>query len=658
MLSRRRFVLGSLGIITLPEFFLPAEARKLVKKKPLPSGLRSLARQDWPPAILPDQVKFIDKGYSCFTDEFGRLAIVDLKKGDPKVIGALSGIGKKVMDLTIVGNRAYVLVFQENGSGEPQYMVLSISLTPASQPSILARMPVDLFIEANCLAVQQNLVCVGGTSNTGEYIVAAYNINNKGRTTELGHQSTMTVEQTIGKLDFDGKRLLVLQPGRTTVLDCFDLNDARSPEQKRQVKLAGEYRHLACAEGMAVLAGKSPQGFDLKLISMAPSPHAVSTLSLGNLRAVYDIAAQRSTFLVLGERDAQRIVMSVTADKQLQMTMDQSLSIPVSKAVSGNFARLSVKDNMANIVSGAAEVDVLNFDKLGWHHFYRYNIPRLTASGLVTWGNLAVVAAADLACYDISQPDNPVLKETVTPESTLKSVAAAGSFLLCLSKQSLSLRKMDSLGTVAASLKIDGQQLSYEPQHQVAYVLSKDEKKTILTPVSTFTNKLVVNPTLDLPADFRHISAGPGAIAVGGLSDVSLYDAKNNLSLLGSRHFETQAVRDIYLTNQYVVVTVVDHNSKGFLLILSREAQNNELPLLGTVDLPNDGAAVAVSEKQAVVVGRSTEGQDLLALVDIGSPGLPKVTGSMRVVEAASAIALRDHLAIVAGRGLEILALS
>src|SRR5271170_8018751 len=95
-ISRRLFLLGGIGLaqtILIP----PSLARG--KSKNLKSGIYSISRQDWPPAIVPDHAAFIDKGYSCFSDQFGRLAIVDLRKiVSPHVIGELNLQVKKVVD--------------------------------------------------------------------------------------------------------------------------------------------------------------------------------------------------------------------------------------------------------------------------------------------------------------------------------------------------------------------------------------------------------------------------------------------------------------------------------------------------------------------------------------------------------------------------------
>src|SRR5438309_2216015 len=127
MLSRRGFLLSSLGLALWPESVLPAGAKKAVAR----TGLYSISKLQWPPAILPDHVQFIERGLSLFTDEFGRLAIVDLKKTDsPKVIGELNNIGKKVIDFAVGSHQGFAVCSQESAIGESQFVLTGVSLAP------------------------------------------------------------------------------------------------------------------------------------------------------------------------------------------------------------------------------------------------------------------------------------------------------------------------------------------------------------------------------------------------------------------------------------------------------------------------------------------------------------------------------------------------
>ena len=121
MISRRTLLAGWLGasIFGSSTAALAAAWARKPKIAPVTAptyGPRTLARQEWPPAITPEYVGIVDKGYACFADDMGRLAIVDLKREDnPQVMGELFGLGRKVVALSISQHRAVAVVQVESG---------------------------------------------------------------------------------------------------------------------------------------------------------------------------------------------------------------------------------------------------------------------------------------------------------------------------------------------------------------------------------------------------------------------------------------------------------------------------------------------------------------------------------------------------------------
>jgi hypothetical protein len=107
------------------------------------------------------------------------------------------------------------------------------------------------------------------------------------------------------------------------------------------------------------------------------------------------------------------------------------------------------------------------------------------------------------------------------------------------------------------------------------------------------------------------------------------------------------------VTERHLIAIAVDKNSRGSLLIVSRDRK--ELPIVGQLELPHDGGAVASSGDTVVSVGRTPEGKDATCVIDISSPSLPRILATLPSLEAASAVAIKDKMAIIAGRGFEIL---
>ena len=147
MQSRRSFLFGSFsytcGTLLLIDqlSLIPAFAKKTPRSQPTLLGPHSLSREDWAPAIVPDHVGIADKGYLCFTDEFGRLAVVDMRKPvtaktPVKVVAELNGLGNKVVDFAVTPFAAYGLTYREGDQSEPVVDLVTVSLTPIEAPSI------------------------------------------------------------------------------------------------------------------------------------------------------------------------------------------------------------------------------------------------------------------------------------------------------------------------------------------------------------------------------------------------------------------------------------------------------------------------------------------------------------------------------------------
>jgi hypothetical protein len=371
---------------------------------------------------------------------------------------------------------------------------------------------------------------------------------------------------------------------------------------------------------------------------------------------IHDAAAQRDRFMILSERGADRLVISIAADKTLSMRTEETIVLPHTKEAPGMTSRIAVSDRVANIASGSTGVEILTYDKMGWKHAFTYSIPRLPAAGIALWQDWAVLAAADYNLYDLSKPGKPSLLQTAEPEAPIKAVAGAGSFLLSLTRDGINLRKMGSLRDVVASVKIPGQQLAFDKASQKAYVLNAQEKQTVLTPVRVYSNSLVAEKPLALPPGFRRIAVGNGRLVVAGLNEVAVFDTGETIKPIGTRKFENKAVRDVALNGNHVMLSAVDRSSRGSLVILSSD--NKDLNLVGNIDLPQDAAALATANDIAIVIGRSPEGKDVASVLNIASRGMPSVTGTINVIEAASAVQIRDNSAVIAGRGLELINLA
>jgi hypothetical protein len=457
--------------------------------------------------------------------------------------------------------------------------------------------------------------------------------------------------------------MAVLESSR---LEYVSLVDPRTPQLRDSLNLDGDFKSMARIKDTVMVAGTayggggaSKGGSDCvaKLIALEPQPRAISHASLDPISTVLDSSAQRDHFVVLGEGGADRFVATLPFDKTRKIVREQVSPLP-KKQGGGYGAKSSIVLNGKNayVASGWTGVQILYNDGQNWQSMFEYTIPRLPASSIATWGNRAVLAGSDLKLYDIAEPDRPSLITTANLTAAVRSIVGAGSYVLCLAHDTISLRKMEQLETVIASAHVTGQQMCFDKVEQKAFVLNDQTKKTTVSKFKIFSNDIVNEKNFDLTGSFSRASAHGGYLAVCGLNDMTLYGLSEQADLIGTRHFENLGIRDLCLMDDFIVASAVDQKSKGFLLTLSKDQK--DLRVLGSIELPHDGVALAAEKNRVVTIGRSADGKDAVTIVDISAPATPKILTTMGAVEAASAVAIKDKYAIVAGRGIEILSLA
>ncbi|MBI4533011.1 MAG: hypothetical protein HY711_03610 [Candidatus Melainabacteria bacterium] len=655
MLSRRLFLMSTMGLAMAPELFADVYAKRR-KAATAKIGPRSLSKQEWPPAICPNNLSIIDKSFVCLTDESGRLAIVDLKQSSSsRVLSESTILGRRVIDVTFDSRHAYALSINESDSGEIAYSLIGVVLIPPTNPTIVYKLQLNEFLEPVCLTARNDLIVVAGLALDGNNLVVVYRQFKSDPPSML---SSFTTDSNITALDLQDKHLVVLQGGYKTQVDYISLYYPHTPQLRKTIQLDGDYRVMARYKNELVVAGQSGSihGFDIRAISLEPTPHAVDHAPLASLTNVSYADAQKGRFFVLGERGPERIVSTFTYTKTLELMPEQTIVLPASQAGPGLRSSLQAKERNIYVASPWSGVDVLSLDKTGWQYSFTYSIPTLPASSIANWDDLVVLAGADLKLYNIAKADKPVLVASSNLAYPLKAFAGAENYLLCLSKDKLALRKMDQLGHVLHATDVVAEHMAYDKERQIAYVIADTKDKTTIYSVKIASDKLSLAKVIDLPAGFNRVTASDGYLLARSMSNLVLYRMNEQPELIGNHSFDNLAIRDAHLTQNHVLAAAVDHSSKGFLILLAKNTQN--LHTIGVVDLPHDATAVGTAGNLAVVVGKSSEGKDLLSVVNLTSEATLSVTYSSSVIEAASDVIVKNNLAIVAGRGLQIFALS
>lgn len=628
------------------------------KKQPVKpiSGPHSIARQEWPPSIVPDFIGVGEKGYAVIGDNGGRLVIVDLKQSDaPNVISELASIGKRVPDMAITMQRAYALAWQDK-SGEGGWSLVVVSLMPSTDPTVLAQMPLHGFSEPTSLAHFGDLVAVAGTGPNGENQVIVYGTS-RSRKAEPTLLATAQFDRPITQLELQERNLIVVQAdAKETQIDVVPALNPRA--RGKPVKLKGTYQVCAKTRDFFLVGGQNlEKDYEIHAVGFKPALHVVRGLRLPGVTDILDGAAQKGQLLLLVNHKGRQAVLPVSYNKALQLVASNVVLLPSGKRGAASKARIVATDKEAYVASDWGGVQVLTNQTGTWEYMYSHTIPRLPAASVVIGQNRALLGGADLKVYDLQQIERPTLVESTDVGSPVRSMAAVGNNVLILSGEGLTMRSLAKLDEVSAELKIAGSYLTYDADENRGYLLSSKNDKATVSKIAVASDDLQVGQSTPVSLLFRRASCLGGKLLVSSVSDLTLFKVSDEeMEQIATRNFTNLAIRDLVLTEQYALITAIDQNSRGFLLVL--DIKKADLPTVGSIELGQDGTALAVAGSRVVTVGNTGEGKDQATLVDIANGAAPKVIASLNVVSGASAVSIKENMAVIVGRGIEIITLS
>jgi len=661
MFSRRHFLFGSVASLAYFDGF--SAFAKAAKKASLTlKGPHVLARQSWPPAVSADFVGTCDGGFCVIADQFGRMAVVDLQKAGEDgsaahVLAELSGLGKRVLDLNVLGKRALVLVSKAGAdASDQQFALVVVSLSPITAPSVVATQLLPNFSEVTALTSSLDLACVCGLSTGGENMIATYQVS-RGKAPGISQTGVLSLDSTFDDIDLQDKTLIGVHAGDSPKLSVISLANPSVPQVRSSLTLSARYTAIGRFKDVALLAGSSEANntVHIALASCRQKPEIIAESELTGAHSVSDVLGQKDVFLVVGENGEGRALFSVAVTKT-DVAQQNVVPLGGSRGPGELPPKVAANPKLAFVGAGWNGVQAIKYSRTNLSVGTTYKIPRLPASGLASWANLIILASADLKLYDISEPVKPSLKKSATLPTAIRAMTGAGSFILCLAKEEVQLRKFDDMDTNIASFKVNGRALCFDPLQQVAYVIRDEKKKAVAQQLKAYSNALLPADSFEIGDAYARAFAYGGKLLVAAVNDLSLYSVNGKLELIGTRHFENFAIRDFTMADNYIFATAVDQKLLGYFLVLSKE--KGELKLLGSIDLPHDGVAVAGTKEVVVTVGRSSDGKDLASIINVTYPGAPKITTSLPVIESASSIALKENLAIIGGRGLEIVSLA
>ena len=663
----------------------------------------------WSPAIAGDFIGVFDGDLCCILDEFGRLVTanilpVALHSRIFPILGRVDNLGTKVLDFKVLPKSAIALVWnqtsgqpvgadsvppagpnrharlhrparahqlsktdkgEETGSQEGQFGLTMISLTQPRAPHIVATIDLPDYSELHTFALDRSFVCLAGVDTSGKNKVSLYKLK-EGRKPQLELLASVMPNAAIKNIILADRNLLIVQDTPTRKVSVVDISDIYHPEIVRTVELPGEDSQLVCCGSLFALSQLEESSCVVKIGNVKDFPQAISTSKIKSLRSVDSMAMNEQCLMVLGKSGEEGAVIPFSIDNNHKLSEHGKIKLagPIDMDSDEMKSKLVLGKNNAFISSGWEGVQVLSTSRKGsWTASARFSVPKLPVAGLVAWSNYLILAGTDLRLYDLTRPEQPKLVNVSKLPTTLKQMIAAGSYILCLDKNGVTLRKAEAPQKILANLKMSAKQLSFDTQTKKAYLIQdagkqdKDQQQsTKLLQVNVYSDNLETGTVFTVADDAYCSSAHGGYLLVGSLNGLSLYKADQEIEQICKREFQNLAWREIILRDEKIFATAVDHNASGFFLTMSFDG--SEISLLETIKIPHDGVALAVKDNQAFTVGQDINGRNLLVAIDLSDLAKPNIISVKPVLESASSVTLTNNLAIVSGRGFEIFSFS
>ena len=442
----------------------------------------------------------------------------------------------------------------------------------------------------------------------------------------------------------------------------FAVNIIASPQLIRTVKLSDEISAVANYDDICAWSAYQDNKSIVSISNLRTFPQSISKAAADGLLSVEALAMNGKYLLILGSTEENSSVVPFSIDKNHMLRQQEPVKL--TGAVENNTvpSKIVLGKDAAFISSGWSGMQTLSINRKGmWSTTTCYSLQRLPVAGLATWSNYLLLAGAELQLYDLSQNRHAKLLSATKLESTIKTLVAAGSYVLCLDKSGITLRKIEKPENVLVKLAITAEHLSYDKGNHKAYLLQSSKTKDTknkkaeankLVELNVYNNSIQTTKTFSILEESYCSSADEGYVLVGNLDSLAVYKPDQDNELVCKREFKDLAWREIILNKGNIFATAIDQNVNGYFLTMSFDGQ--AINLLSSTKLPHDGIALTVNEDLAFAVGQNAEGNSLLTTIDISNNNKPKILNTKPALQSASGISTNNNLVLVCGQGFQI----
>ncbi len=650
-------MLGSLAVTAALPSNTPALARQVIRLRS--AGLKTAYRQDWPVATTGEHIICASGSRGVLADRNGHVAVLTPAGKRESRVAALTHLrDQAIIDLAVQGKEGFALTSRQEKDGKSLFYLVGLRLQPVSKLEASQPRPLQQFSDASALAVGARLVCVGGADGSTGLILV---YGRQGIDLQPEPLGQVNLHEPLRALALHHDRLLALsQPGGKPSqgqLVYIDLSCPHHPEIRKELSLDGEFRILDMGDGCAFILGhaSNPEEIELRSVMLAQHPHLVDHLKLPQLTSTSDIKVQGKEIHLLGAGRDGRLLVDIRYDKALSLTEISCQPIPAAGDFSRTPGKLAVAGRLAFVASGQGGLEILKRSGAGWQPLATFNLPPLTTSGLAVRDRWLVLASMGLELYDISRPSRPQKVAAAQEGSAIRSVALAGRNLICLTRQGLTLSDIGNPATVFARTDCQQQNLLVAASDERVYLLRRDTTATVVIPVAVTGGKLSVLEPVGLKASFTAAAAAGDYLLLGDTGRLSLWHLPGPSKPLAVHRLDNFAVRQIQAEAGRLAVTAVDQSANGYLFLFAW--QDEYLEQMSALPLPNTGAAIAVANEKALVVGQAKTGAASVALISLTDLSRPALVSTLPTVDEAACVTIHQELGIVGGRGLQILKL-
>ena len=683
-----------------------------------------VAAEYWPPAISCNFLDVFDDNLCCMVDNSGRLATADVLSAANgshiyPVLGEINNLGDRVVffrtiesqalvvstiqvDKNITGHGKHSRQPEQSTSQDRQFICYLVSLSDPHSPFVVSNTLLTDYLQINSFAVSsiknRPVLGIAGVDWHGDNRITFFGLKRKNKLETI---SSIKLKRSVNKILFNNNTLLAFYD--TAEAGIFSLNRLNNPEFLKSVSLPEHLGVITSYANLCLWSKKEQSLNKLTLSNLETFPQALSQTAVPGLSFIDALSMNDKYVFALGSDEETGLVVPFSIAKNYSLQQQKAIKLV---DIQENSTRFNNEDTIASasivlakdavfISSGWSGVEVItNSHKNDWKAISCYGLQKLPIAGMATWSNYLLLADTDLKLYDLEQSKHPKLLITIKPTNSIKAMVCAGSYVLCLDKVNLSLRKIEKPGNIIVELPMKATTLTYDKVDHKAYLIQTSDlqKKKIeyskliksedsqnkkgkqiessnlidasenkdseekaqpskLIQLEIYNNSIKTSKTFSILEGAHCSSANEGYVLVGNLDSLAIYKPDQEVELICQREFKDLAWRDIILYKGNIFATAIDKNVTGYFLTMSFDGQTIEL--IDSIKLPHDGAAVTFNDPLVYTVGQNAEGNSTLVAIEV-SNNKAKIIHSKSVLSSASVITVNNNFVIVGGQGFEI----